>query len=123
MGDFLIEKRFLDLSCRNIKHCCWTTEWLYTEVLIQGLFNFTYQVFVLCMEVHERMLIYMEEKDYLQNRCCVPTASYEGANEVPKKSVLYQKIRWILRCLLTLYNTKANFPILESVMLQPMKIS
>lgn len=93
MGDFLIEKRFLDLSCRNIKHCCWTTEQLQTEVLIQGLFNFTYQVFVLCVEVYERMFIYMEEKDYLQNRRCVPTASYEGANEVPKKFVLYQKIR------------------------------
>lgn len=65
----------------------------------------------------------MEEKDYLQNRCCVLIASCGSESEVPKKSVLYLKICLSLKCLLTLYNTKANFPILESVTLQPMKIS
>lgn len=123
MGNCPIEKRFLDLSCRSIEHCCWTTDWLYSEVLTQGLFHFTCQVFVLCMEVLKRMFIYVEEKDYLQNRCCVPIASCECENEMPKKSVLFQKICWSLRCLLTLYNTKVNFPMLESVTVQPMKIS
>lgn len=44
------------------------------------------------MEILERMFICMEEKDYLQNRSCMPIASCEGENEVSKKSVLYQKM-------------------------------
>lgn len=33
----------------------------------------------------------MEEKDYLQNRCCVLVTSCGGENEVPKKSILSRK--------------------------------
>lgn len=101
-----------------MKHCCWPMEWLYNEVPTQGLLYFAYQVFILCMEVLERMFICMEGKNYLQNGPCVPIASGEGENEVPKKSLLIRKC-WCLGCLLT-YNTKANFPISEAVTLQPM---
>lgn len=44
------------------------------------------------MEVLERMFIYLEEEDYLQNRCCAPVVSCEVEKEVPNKSILYHKI-------------------------------
>lgn len=67
------------------------------------------------MKVLEGVFIYME--DYLQNRCRVLTSSCGGENEVFKKCMLFLKICLSLKCLLTSYNTKANFPILESVTL------
>lgn len=69
------------------------------------------------MKVLEGVFIYMEGKDYLQNRCCALMFSCGGENEVLKKWILFLKICLSLKCLVTLYNTKANFPTLESVTL------
>lgn len=60
------------------------------------------------MEVLERVFICMEQKDYLQNRCCVLIASCEGENEVPKKSLLIRKC-WEFRMPLNV-QYKSKFP-------------